>query len=457
MTLGPDPYKTAVWVATKYRLQPYIEDFVARFHADKETVILLAGGAASQLVRANKRFDEYATPDRYVFDPIWLDVGITVGDGKTLKISHEDDRDLDARVIVADRDIDFWLANIRPYEKAMKFFKDEFNPLLVAWDWRRNIQTAVDILNYVIEEIVRLIERTVPANEQRRAVKNIFLVGHSMGGMVAKLFFTQDQPIPQIGGMVSVGTPFYGYINQLRRIYEGEEELNRFYPAKTVAVIYSSLTGLYSLFPIDQGTFVRDGETIGLTSYPVTDENGNPADPFQKNSSPPYPSWFWYKELPAALELRQKLARPLPNNLSKAVFHLRTVKVNPATPVAARWNQKLPNPYHPGKSRSPIEIQFGRGDETIPHWSSRLASTPNENVHDFDRGEHSTLMSQEFILRKILDIVTGGKRSMTETEFIEKYGQNPEVATTEELAHFRHKCVKMPERYAWRILQNSLM
>jgi pimeloyl-ACP methyl ester carboxylesterase len=461
VTLAADPYETAVFKATKYRRRPRMDAFLGAFKEDKETVILLPGGAASELWRAREKVDD-VDPSQYTFDQVWLKVGITFGDGKTLKIS-QNGRDLGEQVIVAGDDIQFCLGRIRPYVKAMSFFQGMagFNALLLGWDWRRNVLTAVDILNDVIDEIVR----HVPADKKQKVLKNIFIVGHSMGGMVAKLFFKRYEPrAREIGGMVSVGTPCYGYLGQLRRIYEGESEINQYYTAKTVAKIYSSFTGLYSLFPIDRETYERDGTALGLMSYPVTEINGTtPADPYQKNSSPPYPKWFWYKELPKTLSVRRDLASPLPNDLSKAVFHIRTVKANPPTPVAANWDQKLPDDYDPDKSPSPIKIHLGRGDETIPHWSARLASTPDGNVHDFDKGEHMTLMAQDFILRKILEIV--GARTVTETEFIKEYGPNPEIATTEEAAKFMTKFRAetpmnldyIPERYAWRILQNSLM
>ena len=76
-----------------------------------------------------------------------------MGDAKALEINRTDDRDQDAQIIVADGDIQFYLGKLRPYKKAMKFFTDEFNALLLGWDWRRNIQTAVDMLNDVMTEI----------------------------------------------------------------------------------------------------------------------------------------------------------------------------------------------------------------------------------------------------------------------------------------------------------------
>jgi hypothetical protein len=455
MTARTDDYSKAVKFATEYRFQPRLDEFIQTFqkHRDTENVILLLGGAASQLLRADQPYDQVATPSQYFFDPVWLDIGIAFpnGDATLLPIDRRD-MDKDEQVIVADGDIQFYLMNIRPYRKAVKFFTDQkLNLLLFSWDWRRDIDIAVDNLKWVIHEFFR---RAAPTEEQK---KKTFLVGHSMGGMVAKLFCTRHPDVSaELGGFISVGTPFYGYINQLQRIYEGVSELNQYYPPspRTTAQIYSSFTGLYSLLPIDQSTYTNVGKDLGLTSYPVTDGHGNAVDPFDVTKPKPYPKWFRVEDLPAALALRIELASPLISDLK--VFHLRTVKADPPTLVAATWKQ---DPYDPDKSPSPIEVKPGPGDETIPYWSSRLASTPRDPSCDFPSGEHSTLMEQNFVLRKILDIVTDGKRHITKEEFDRKYGPNPTVATPAELEQYRREVPirKISEPLARRILQNLLM
>jgi pimeloyl-ACP methyl ester carboxylesterase len=462
-------YEKAIISATWDRLKGQVEDFVTKFDKNKPSVILILGGAASQLFRARIKFDSPPTrPDDTLFDLKWIAPGIRV-QPDLLEIC-ERDRDKGEHIVVADGAIEFCLANLHPYGKAEDFFgigvgpekSKEFNALEFSWDWRRNIQNAVDMLNRVISAII-----------SRTAAKKIFLVGHSMGGMVAKLFATQSMSTKKteyaesaqaLGGIITVGTPFYGYISQLARIYDGIPEFNGYSTARNVAEIYSSFTGLYSLLPIDLDTY-RSVSLDGLSAYPVMEPDGKtPTDPFKKKW-PIYPPWFRVEDLSAALNLRRQLASPLlPDNLSNAVFHLRTVKSYPPTLTTATWKQE---PYNCDNPSSPISTYMGEGDETIPSWSSRLASTPNDkiHIHTWDKGEHMTLMAQNFVLLTIKQVVTGGNppSAADYKEFRNNYGENPDVASTEELEAFRKKFIggrlpwDIPERLAWRVLQNSLM
>jgi pimeloyl-ACP methyl ester carboxylesterase len=464
--LTADPYQTAVLQAAKYFRRGVLNYFFNTFDEAKKTAILLPGGAGSALYRANRSFDRDSGPSDYTFNPVWLTPGIFVDDGNKLPIS-KNGRDLREQMIAADGDVQYFA---KPYLKAMRVFRANLNALLLGWDWRRDIMTAVDMVSGVISEIER--------RKGKGTLKNIFLVGHSMGGMIAKLFFSTRQSVArEIGGMITVSTPFYGYLGQLRRIYEGEEILNDVYTAKRVAEIYSSFAGLYSLFPIDHDTYLKDGMALGLASYPVTEPKGGEyADPYQKRTSPPYPKWVRLNELPNALGLRRELAKPLPDNLGQKVFHIRAL-MHKTTPVAAEWDQNLSVPYEPPHSPSPIKIgpeNLGQGDEVIPHWSARLASTPDRNVHDFasGEGEHMTLMAQDYVLRRILEIVTG-KSVLTKDEFIAEYGPNPQMATREELKIFmqthlpkirlafpsleREIETLIPEKYFWRMLQDFAM
>jgi len=462
-------YQRAVRKATYFRLKDDIDYFLNRFDREKETVILLPGGSGSNLWHADRKFGEVSNPRDYHFDRVWLDLGIFAGDGKAIKINRNG-HDVGDRVMVGDGDVRF---PVRPYVRAMTFFrgKAKFNALLLGWDWRRNLLAAVDILNAVIETIKK---RKASSKNPQRVMKNIFIVGHSMGGMVAKLFFQTHQNVAkELGGMISVGTPFYGYLGQLRRIFEGEPTLNRLppYNAKTVATITSSCPGLYTLFPIDKKTYDAVGDQLGLTSYPVTALDGTPADVYDKHRpSSRFPNWVWLKQIEEARRLRQDLlSMPLPVPLNNVLFHIRS-KIPKSTASTAKWKQELPGSYDPDKHQSPIEIgPMSEGDDTIPYWSAALASTPNDNITDFSQGEHMSLMAQSFVLRHILKIVSRGARSVSEDEFIAEYGPDPQMATREELENLLNKIdlsvpstigqleTLIPERYTWRLLQEIAM
>lgn len=457
-----DAYQRAVCEATQFRLKDDVDYFLETFKEDKESVILLPGGGGSNLWHADKKFDQVSDPRNYVFDLIWLDLGIAFGDAKAIKIGRNG-RDVGERVIVGDGDVSFFRA--RPYIKAMNFFRRQanFNAVLIGFDWRRNLFHSVDTLRDVIMEI----KKTKPP----KVMKKLFVVGHSLGGLVAKLFFQTHQDLArEIGGMISVGTPFYGYLGQLRRIFEGEPQINRFYNARTVATISSSWPGLYTVLPIDKRTYDDVGGQIGADAYPVTALDGTPADAYDENApSSRFPNWVWIKQIEEGRKVRKLLSKELPDPLKSAVYHIRS-KIPRSTPVTAKWKQKLPRNYDPDNHPSPMEIGvMGDGDETIPYWSAALASADGDNVRDFSQGEHMALMAQSFVLRHILKIVSRDTRSVAESDVIAEYGPDPQMATREELDILISQIdwsapgvigqldTLIPERYAWRFLQEIAM
>jgi pimeloyl-ACP methyl ester carboxylesterase len=462
-----DAYQRAVLTATSFRLKDDLDQMFRQFDPDKETVILLPGGSGSNLWRADKKFDQITNPANYNFDRVWLDGGIALGDGKMIEIGP-DGHDVGNRVIVGDGDVRF---RVKPYVKAMAFFHGaaNVNAVLLGWDWRRNLLTAAEMLHSAIQTI----KRKVGGRDPRQMMKNIFVVGHSMGGMVAKLFFQTHQDVArELGGMISVGTPFYGYMGQLCRIYEGDPDLNRLppYNAKIVARITSSCPGLYTLFPIDKKTFDAVGDRLGLSSYPVTDLNGAPADAYDPHGLVSrFPQWVRRDQFEEARRIRQDLlAAPLPAPLDQALFHIRSRMPN-STQSTATWKQDLPGNYDPDRDPSPIAVgPKSDGDDTIPYWSAALVSTPAGNIIDFPDGHHMDLMAQSFILRRVLGIVSRGTRSISQAEFIAQYGPDPQMATREELTTFLSQIdwaapgavaqfEMMPEPLAWRFLQEIAM
>jgi len=445
-----DAYRDEVLKYTRIQQKEDIDDFFATFNPDRKTVILLPGGMGSQLYRADRPFEE-GTSGRYRFDEIWLDRGIfgPARDGLKLVID-QDGFDLNRHIVVADEDTTF--VGVSPYVKALKFFRDQgFNTVFLAWDWRRKLTTAVDALHFLINQIKRKGESL---GDPQGVMERVFLVGHSMGGMVAKLFLEKHRDLAdEIGGMISVGTPFYGYFGQLRHVFEGETKLNCGYGAKTVAEITASCPGLYTLFPIDEDTWQRQRQDIGLPEYPLKDQDGQIADAYQKGA-PPFPKWIRLEELPGALKLRHLLAAELPENLKAKVHHIRGSKAN-STAASATWDQTLPPDYDPSRHPSPLKFGLGAGDEGIPYWSAALCRMHPDHVIDFDQGVHMKLLEQTFVLRELLRIVA--KRFISEQEFVEKYGPEAPIATREELTAFLQDVNlaedTIPEPFAWRILQ----
>ena len=402
MTL-PHSYFETVGIETMNMIDKALDAFFNDFDPAKPSIVLLPGGLGSTLRQSYTAFNGHPQPPSAFRRVIWVDMGVLFGSAYRLPID-KDGFDTGHKIVVAKGDVDYCL--VHPYNDAVNYFRQHLgaNVLVLGWDWRRKVMTAVDYLAHTLTEMSA---RGLNLSGQN-ILQNTYLVGHSMGGMVAKLLMSNHPHLADdLKGMISVGSPFYGYFGQLDRFYNGVEYFNMLYGAPSVAEITSSWPGMYSLLPIDKLTYDHSHTQLGLSAYPVVDaDSGTPVDPYNASSFSRYPGWVRTGEIPRGLTLRHALAAPLPGTFGDKVYHLRVTEPG-KTQTSATLQSTLPPDYVPGASPSPVHFGMGAGDNTIPAWSAALASTPCQNIHDFQKGEHAFLMEERPILAKIAEIITG--------------------------------------------------
>ncbi|MDW4498816.1 hypothetical protein R5H30_12545 [Sulfitobacter sp. D35] len=423
-------YLDAVGVETMQFLDNAIDAFFQTYDPDRPTIILLPGGLGSRLRQAWIPFSGIAQPPSAFRSTIWVDWGLFFGEALRLPIDV-DLFDTGHRIVVPVGDIDY--CQVHPYRDAVQYFRNDIaaNVLLLGWDWRRATTRSVAHLAQVLEEMS---DRALNQTGQG-LLHNTWLVGHSMGGMVAKLLMTSDhQMADALAGVITVGTPFYGYFGQLDRIFNGDNLFNYLYGDATVAEITSSWPGMYSLLPIDMSSYTQWHTELGLAAYPVTDAvSGAPVDCYDPATLLRYPSWVRTGQIPRGLSVRHQLALPLPVQSADKLHHLRVTEAN-TTLDSATWEPVLPPGYTPGVNTSPVQFGKGPGDDTIPAWSAALATTPDANVHDFDTGSHAFLMEDRDILAKIHEIILGEK--VSEEAVMAALGAQAPIASAEETERF---------------------
>jgi len=103
--------------------------------------------------------------------------------------------------------------HFRPYTLGADFF-------IFAYDWRQEIGTVTaPLLKQALEQYARIHEaRTgIPAKETR-----FILVGHSMGGLVARTFLSENPDwADRIAKMVLIGTPNLGSVKAIKTLVVG--------------------------------------------------------------------------------------------------------------------------------------------------------------------------------------------------------------------------------------------
>jgi hypothetical protein len=408
------------------RLQQKIADFAEKCKRgateNRTTIILFPGGFASQLVRATTADD--ADPP-FDYDLLWLGGDFICGGVSELQLVAGDDTD--SRYILPDGYIGFF--DFGPYSGFADWCEAAgFDLFVFGWDWRRSGVAAAD---FFLNKFMPAFERGV-ADCNPSPLDNLWLVGHSFGGIIAKHVLNQpDNPyVKRLKGAITVGTPFYGYGGQLHRFLVGDPDLNLIGGgAGAVTRIGSTLPASYELLFLDSAAYDANAEAFktdayALTAYPCMDQNaaGQRADPYNpepgKPATPPGPNDsvrylpgydFSWDLLAAGRAAANAVSAPLAPSVKDKLWNIRGVQTrnhNPIdeTVVAHQW-RRVPANYVPDPHHNPVDDQFGPGDGVIPAWSARLLGNPKVVNIVEDGVEHMVLMNHKTVQEEIAHIL----------------------------------------------------
>jgi hypothetical protein len=97
--------------------------------------------------------------------------------------------------------------------------------------------------------------------------------------------------------------------------------------------------------------------------------------------------------------------------LSQRIYHLRADKtrtpVDPGVhPLVIFW-KNINGAAHTPNDGSPVTSNAGYCDGTVPFWSARLASTPDENVLSFAGVEHGSMAETGKTIKTVFQIING--------------------------------------------------
>jgi pimeloyl-ACP methyl ester carboxylesterase len=391
-----------------------IDEFARTYKLNRPTVLLIPGGMGSQIDRSKKPYQGAASlPFRY--DPIWMDKGI-VFDREALQLEIlPNNEDIDRHICIPNGPLRFLL---KPYNATKEYFDDrDYNYLVFGFDWRRSIQESAGFLQFFLE---RLKNRVMDLH-QEDPLPNTTILGHSMGGLVAKVFLHRvfkagatAADIPRwMSRLVTVATPFYGTATHMTRYYKGQNLLNRIYTTKKMARLTGTLRGPYILMPLDKKTYNRYADKLEIRRYPVRDEKKptREADPFDPRMLSRYPSWVDENYLKAAIQVRNIITRPLPPAVVNRVFHIRAIQRR--TWVELRWKAVKGATFNPNKDDSPISGKTGPGgggDGTVPFWSARLVQIPDNQVYTLKKAKnHQELLEHPETLRVVRRLIENNK------------------------------------------------
>ena len=385
-----------------------IDLLVESYQENRPIIVLLPGGTGSQLDRSERSYDSGSDSVAAKFSTVWIDEGVLFGDLLTLGIDAHG-HDMSDHVVVATGPIEVILD---VYTSAEGHFRRRYgNYVVFPYDWRRQVEESARFLI----EFLRQLRAAISAAHPRVAApgRDIVLVAHSMGGLVAVLSGLQlDASGENLDEwfrlLITVGTPFYGTGNQLPCMYVGQEPFNIIYKRTALAQTIATMPGPYTLLQLDRATYLRDGPRIGLERYPIRDAvDDSDLDPAEPALFLRYPPWVDRDALRLASQVRRTIVGPLPAALRDRIFHLRAGS-NEKTDVALRWRRTGAD-FNP-ETDVAFDAIKGRGDGTVPEWSARLAEVPDERVLDLKQANnHPMLLRHAETLNAISEIVEQGR------------------------------------------------
>ena len=368
--------------------------FAESYVEEKKSVILLPGGMGSKLLQCEAAFrPNQLFPPNSAFHEIWVSLAaILRGDIAQLQMdSNEHDRE--NRPIIAAGEMN---TVVKSYDKTEKFFEEEnVNYTEFGFDWRREIRAAAGYLR----TFLRMIREKVMARGLENPLPELTMFAHSMGGLVGKLFINElidddENTEDWFYRFVTVATPFSGTENHMDRYYEGVKFINLLLGgAENVAALVGSLPGPYGLMPAPIGTMEPNFSRLGLDRYPVRDaDNINvEVDPYDSESRGRFPPTMVDNYFFRAEDMFQQLHRPLTNDVTERIFHLRNNLPNRGENSLELLWDNVAGSDHDFSGRLPIRINGGASDGSVPFWSARLADTPDSHVYpmrtETDHGE----------------------------------------------------------------------
>jgi len=407
-----------------------------RYDPNKETILMLPGGLASQLERSKKKYNPNGKPDYEDYENLWIDLGIIFKkDARKLEITSEL-RDKNDYFVIPNGPLDSFAQN--PYDETKKYFRNNnYNYFSWGYDWRRSIVESADLLkDFLIKFKNEVIIKFGPT---RDPLPETTILCHSMGGLVTKLFLnnvlgsatTQADVRKWMRRLITVATPFYGTSNHIHRYYRGEPLLNIIYGTDKICRLAGTMPGAYILMYLDSYSFFKYQQDITnpeLTTYPFRDmdDPGKEVDPYSTTNMSYYPLWVKEDFITLSRHIRKNIIKKLPNAVIKNIYHIRAG--GRSTDVELKW-KNINRVYDPFVSKLPFKGKKGKGDGTVPIWSARLAQTPDNQVFNLRvANNHSSLLEHIETLKAVRYIMKNNKVP-TIIRFDKKDVKKPQMAT----------------------------
>jgi len=306
---------------------------------------------------------------------LWFDPTVILNGHLNLLDLNDDgtgDRSPDVEIVPVGIEKLFYLKLVLTLARETRLY--EF-----PYDWRRHLE-------WNAQQLHRALERWSAAAPQRRFT----LVGHSMGGMVARTYLAlyPKEAEQRIERVILLGSPLHG-VPLAALVFNGEivecQIVARLHPDNDVLRFTSNLPVTYQLLPPPPELFLPERH------YPLNWDI--------------YDAGAW--GLPNVRQDYLDDARSWHELMARADAQVETIEIA-GCHRATLTDIRCPAEGSPGDSAYALVTQEhgeDSGDDTVPLWSVRKEGVSTYYIED----RHRNLPSNRAVLGAILELAHGGK------------------------------------------------
>lgn len=157
------------------------------------------------------------------------------------------------------------LYKVKGYRETLVYFQNvgrlSFNRTLFvfAYDWRRGIEEAARLLQAQVRQWRKIVDGTELNGEK------FIIVGHSLGGLVARYFVEALDGHAEVARIITLGTPYKGSLIPLVAMGTGSLETfgvgKHLFDRDTVRRVAFSMASMFEMLPFELKDAVVDSAT----------------------------------------------------------------------------------------------------------------------------------------------------------------------------------------------------
>ena len=314
-----------------------------------------------------------------------LSLGRSIGE---VQLKGDDAEDgITAPLVMPDLHLIPGLWKIDGYSKVSRYILDTFgvvpqqNFFQFPYDWRRDNRIAA-------RQLKAKTDRWLHAWRQQNPEAKLILVGHSMGGLVARYFIECLEGWRDTRALVTFGTPYRGSLNALNFLARGMKKTLGPITLLDLSGLVRSFTSVYQLLPIypcvdpGDGTLIRPSECSGIPGL----------DPGRAR---------------AADGFHREIENAVAAHLDDAEYRRNRYAIHP---VVGTFQPTLLSARAAADDVQMLDALPGYepdGDGTVPRVSATPIEYPHEEGAMFAAERHGSLQNNDGVLVQLAGILSG--------------------------------------------------